>query len=170
MHLISSRLGRIWFFGVTAGLARLGRPGGAETRRRPCTVRAGDGYKVGRCEREVLIALVSVLNIMPLAIIRAVTCAYSKWLKVGCLIGWPKLSGCIRGTCSSSSICILRGRAVFFRGRAVFLRGKAVVQSSKISALFAACIGSPVLGISSTVGWRYLSVSYAIYPHSATQL
>ena len=30
----------------------------------------GDGYKVRRCEGEVLIALVSVLDIIPLAIIR----------------------------------------------------------------------------------------------------
>ena len=41
-------------------------------------VRAGDGYKVGRCEGEVLIALVSVLDIIPLAIIRAVAYTYSK--------------------------------------------------------------------------------------------
>ena len=42
----------------------------------------GDGYEVRRCEGEVLIALVLVLNIMPLAVIYAVTCAYSKWLKI----------------------------------------------------------------------------------------
>jgi len=47
-------------------------------RRRPYTVRAGDGYKVGRCGGEVLIALVSVLAIMSLAIIRVVAYAYSK--------------------------------------------------------------------------------------------
>ena len=70
-----------------AGLARLGRPGGAETRRRPCTVRAGDGCKVKYCEGEVSIALISVLNIMPLAVIHVVACIYSKWLKVRCFIG-----------------------------------------------------------------------------------
>ena len=69
-----------------ARLARLGRPRGVETRRRPCMVRAGDGCKVGCCEGEVLIALVLVLNIMPLAVIHAVTCVYSKWLRVRCLI------------------------------------------------------------------------------------
>ena len=41
---------------------------------------------------------------------------------------------------------------VFLRGRAVFFRGRAVVQSFKISALFTACIGLLVLGISFTVG------------------
>ena len=69
-----------------ARLARLGWPRGAETRRRPCTVRAGDGCKVGYCEGEVLIALVLVLNIMPLAVIYVVMCVYSKWLKVKCFI------------------------------------------------------------------------------------
>ena len=61
-----------------AGLARLGRPRGAEMRRRPCTVRAGDRHKVKCYKREVLIALVSVLNVMPLAIIYAVAYIYSK--------------------------------------------------------------------------------------------
>ena len=70
-----------------AGLARLGRPRGAETRRRPCTVRAGDGCEVRRCEGEVSIALVLVLDVMPLAVIYAVACAYGKWLKIRCLIG-----------------------------------------------------------------------------------
>jgi hypothetical protein len=65
---MSSRLGHIWFSGAMAGLARLGRPRGAETRRRPCTVRVGDGYEVRRCGGEVLIALVSVLAVAPLAI------------------------------------------------------------------------------------------------------
>ena len=41
---------------------------------------------------------------------------------------------------------------MFLRGKAVFFRGRVVVQSSKISALFTACIGLPVLGISSTIG------------------
>ena len=66
---------------------RLGRPGGAETRRRPCIVRAGDGCKVRYCEGEVLITLVSVLNIMPLAVIYIVAYIYSRWLKVRYLIG-----------------------------------------------------------------------------------
>jgi len=47
-------------------------------RRRPCTVRAEDGYKVRRYRGEVLIALVSVLAITSLAVIRMVICAYSK--------------------------------------------------------------------------------------------
>ena len=69
-----------------AGLARLSRPRGAEIRRRPCTVRVGDGCEVEYCKGEVLIALVLVLNIMPLAIIYAVVCVYSKWLRVRCFI------------------------------------------------------------------------------------
>ena len=73
-----SRLGRVWFSGATARLARLGRPGGAETRRRPCTVRAGDGCEVGRCKGEVLIALVLVLNVTPLAVIYVVAYVYGK--------------------------------------------------------------------------------------------
>ena len=69
-----------------AGLARLGRPGGAEMRRRPCTVRVGDGCEVRCYKGEVLIALVLVLIVMPLAVIYAVACVYSKWLKVRCFI------------------------------------------------------------------------------------
>ena len=69
-----------------ARLARLSRPRGAEMRRRPCTVRVGDGYEVECYKGEVLITLVSVLDIMPLAIIYAVAYIYSKWPKVGCLI------------------------------------------------------------------------------------
>ena len=49
-------------------------------------VRVGDRCEVGRCKGEVLIALVLVLDIMPLAIIYIVTCVYSKWLKIGCFI------------------------------------------------------------------------------------
>ena len=79
---MSSRLGRVWFSSATAGLARLSRPGGAEMRRWPCMVRAGDKCEVGCCEGEVLIALILVLNIMPLAIIYIVICVYGKWLKV----------------------------------------------------------------------------------------
>jgi hypothetical protein len=41
-------------------------------------VRVGDRCKVGRCGGEVLIALVSVLAIISLAIIRAVIYIYSK--------------------------------------------------------------------------------------------
>jgi len=78
VHLILFRLGRVWFSSAMARLARLSRPRGAETRRQPYTVRAGDGYKVRRCEGEVLITLVLVLDITPLAIIRVVTCAYGK--------------------------------------------------------------------------------------------
>ena len=80
------RLRHIWFFSTIARLARLGQPRGVEIRQWPCTVRAGNRCEVGRCEREVLIALVSVLDVMPLAIIYIVMCVYSKWLKVRCLI------------------------------------------------------------------------------------
>jgi hypothetical protein len=73
-----SRLGRVWFSGATARLVRLSRPRGAETRRRPYIVRAGDRYKVGRYRGKVLIALVSVLDITPLAVIYAVAYIYSK--------------------------------------------------------------------------------------------
>ena len=69
-----------------AGLARLYRPRGAEIRRQPCTVRAGDRYEVRCYKGEVLIALVSVLDIMPLAIIYIVICVYGKWLKIKCFI------------------------------------------------------------------------------------
>ena len=55
-------------------------------RRRPCIVRVGDKYKVRRCKGEVLIALVLVLDIMPLAVIYVVVYIYSRWLKVGYLI------------------------------------------------------------------------------------
>ena len=86
MYLISSRLGRVWFSSAIARLAQLSRPRGAETRRWPCIVRAGDGCKVRHCEGEVLITLVSVLDVMPLAVIYTVAYAYSKWLKVRCFI------------------------------------------------------------------------------------
>ena len=45
-------------------------------RRRPYTVHAGDRYKVKYYKGEVLIALVSVLDIMPLAVIHAVIYIY----------------------------------------------------------------------------------------------
>jgi len=73
-----SRLGRVWFSGATARLAQLSRPKGAKIRRRPYTVRVGDGYKVRRYRGKVLIALVLVLAIIPLAIIHAVAYTYSK--------------------------------------------------------------------------------------------
>ena len=72
------RLGYIWFFSAIARLARLSWPRGAEIRWRPCTVRVGDGYKVKYCKGEVLIALISVLDIMPLAVIHVVIYVYSK--------------------------------------------------------------------------------------------
>jgi hypothetical protein len=78
VHLILSRLGYIWFSGAIARLAQLGRPRGAEMRRQPCIVHAGDRYEVRRYKGEVSIALVLVLNITPLAVIYAVTYAYSK--------------------------------------------------------------------------------------------
>jgi len=78
VHLILSRLGRVWFSSATARLARLSWPRRAEIRRRPYTIRVGDGYKVRRYRGEVLIALVLVLAIMPLAIIRAVTYTYGR--------------------------------------------------------------------------------------------
>ena len=78
-----------------ARLARLSWPRGAEIRRRPYIIRAGDGYKVRHYKGKVSITLVLVLNIMPLAIIYTVACVYSKWLRVRCLINRPRLSGCI---------------------------------------------------------------------------
>jgi len=61
-----------------ARLTRLGWPRGAEIRRRPYTVRAGDGCEVRRYRGKVLIALVLVLAVIPLAIIRAVIYTYGK--------------------------------------------------------------------------------------------
>ena len=80
------RLRYIWFSSATARLARLGRPGGAEMRRRPCMVRVGDRCKVKCYKGEVSITLVSVLDIMPLVIIYIVIYIYSKWLRVRCFI------------------------------------------------------------------------------------
>ena len=42
----------------------------------------GDRYKIRHYKEEVLIALVLVLNIMPLAVIYVVIYIYSKWLRV----------------------------------------------------------------------------------------
>ena len=50
-------------------------------------VRIGDRYEVKYYKGEVLIALVLILDIIPLAIIYVVACVYSKWLKVRCFIG-----------------------------------------------------------------------------------
>ena len=61
-----------------ARLARFSRPKGVEIRRQPCIVHVGDGCKVKHCKGEILIALVLVLDIMPLAIIYIVACMYSK--------------------------------------------------------------------------------------------
>ena len=78
------RLRHIRFFNAIARLARLGRPRGVETRRQPCTVYMGDRCKVRHYKGEVLITLISVLDVMPLAIIYIVTYMYSKWLKIKC--------------------------------------------------------------------------------------
>ena len=81
-----SRLGHVWFSSATARLTQFGRPRGAEMRWWPCTVHVGDRCEVRYCKGEVLIALVSVLNIMPLAVIYIVIYVYGKWLRVKCLI------------------------------------------------------------------------------------
>ena len=47
-------------------------------RRQPYTVHVGDRCEVGHCKKEVLIALVLVLDIIPLAVIYAVAYTYSK--------------------------------------------------------------------------------------------
>ena len=86
MYLILFRLGHVWFFNTIARLAQLSRPRGVEMRRQPCTVCAGDRYEVKYYKGEVSIALVLVLNIMPLVVIYIVIYMYSKWLKVGCFI------------------------------------------------------------------------------------
>jgi hypothetical protein len=78
VHLMLSKLGRVWFSSIITRLAQLSWPRGAEMRRWPCTVCAGDRCKVRRYKGEVLIALVLVLDITPLAIIYAVACIYSK--------------------------------------------------------------------------------------------
>ena len=75
---MSSKLGHVWFSSTIARLARLGWPRGAEMRQQPYMVHAGDRYEVGCYKGEVLIALVSVLDITPLAIIYAVAYVYNK--------------------------------------------------------------------------------------------
>ena len=62
-----------------ARLTRLSQPKGAEIRQQPCTVHVGDKYKVKHYKEEVSIALVSVLDIMPLAIIYIIIYMYSYW-------------------------------------------------------------------------------------------
>ena len=69
VYLMSSRLGRIWFSNAIAGLAWLNWP---------YTVCVGDRCKVGRCSGEVLIALVSILAVIFLAVIYAVIYTYGK--------------------------------------------------------------------------------------------
>ena len=86
MYLILSKLGHVWFSNTITRLARLSQPKGVKIKQQPYIIRTGDGYKVKYYKREVLITLVSVLNIMPLAIIHAVMCVYNKWLKVKCFI------------------------------------------------------------------------------------
>ena len=81
-----SKLKYIWFSGAITRLARLSWPRGAEIRRQPCIVHVGNRYEVRCYKGEVLIALILVLDIMPLAIIYIVTCTYSKWLRVKCFI------------------------------------------------------------------------------------
>ena len=56
-------------------------------RQRPCIVCVGDRYKVRYYKEEVLIALVLVLDVMPLAVIYIVVYIYGKWLRVRCFIG-----------------------------------------------------------------------------------
>ena len=46
-------------------------------------VRVGDRYKVKYCKGEVLITLVSVLNVMPLAIIYIVVYVYGRASRTG---------------------------------------------------------------------------------------
>ena len=67
-------------------LVWLSRPRGAEIRWWPCTVHIGDKYKVRYYKEKISITLVSVLDIMPLAVIYIVAYIYSRWLRVKCLI------------------------------------------------------------------------------------
>jgi hypothetical protein len=78
VYLISSKLGHVWFSSATARLAQLSWPRGVEIRQWPCMVHAGDRYKIKCYKGEVLITLVSVLDVMPLAVIHAVIYTYSK--------------------------------------------------------------------------------------------
>jgi len=78
MHLMLSKLRYVWFSNAIARLTQFGWPKGVEIRWRPYMVRAGDGCKIRRFGGEVLIALVSVLAAMLLAIIYAVAYTYSR--------------------------------------------------------------------------------------------
>ena len=49
-------------------------------------VRAGDRCEVKYYKGEISITLISVLDVIPLAVIYMVIYIYSKWLKVKCLI------------------------------------------------------------------------------------
>jgi hypothetical protein len=72
------KLGHVLFSSAIARLVRLSWPKGAEMRRRPCIVHAGDKYKVKHYKREVSIALVLVLDIVPLAVICMVIYIYNR--------------------------------------------------------------------------------------------
>ena len=148
---MSSRLGHVWLSGIGAGRVRLGQLGGADMRRQPCMVHAGSGCEVGHCGGKVSIALISVWAEVALAVTCAVECAYGDWFRTGCLVGQPGLSRCAWVVCGTGVSC-------HFLTVCGFLGHGVMVQSSKISAWFAVCTGSPTSGTSSTVGWQYLSV------------
>jgi hypothetical protein len=78
VYLILFRLGHVWFFSIIIRLMWLSWPKGAEMRWWPCIVHMGDRCEVRRYKGEVSIALVLVLDVMPLAIIYIVACIYSK--------------------------------------------------------------------------------------------
>ena len=86
MYLILFKLGRVWFSNTITRLIQLYQPREVETRRQPYIIYIGDRCEVRHYKREVLIALVSVLDIIPLAIIYIVVYIYGKWLKVKCFI------------------------------------------------------------------------------------
>jgi hypothetical protein len=66
------RLGRVWFFSTIAKLIQFSQPRGVEMRWRPYIAHAGDRCEVRRYKGEVSITLISVLDIMPLAVIYVV--------------------------------------------------------------------------------------------------
>ena len=116
---------------------RLSQPKGVEIKWRFCIIYVGDRYEVRSYKGEVSIALVSILAITPLAVIYTIAYIYGKWLRVGCLIGWPRLSGCIWG--------------IYSFGGVYFLRGRAVIQFSRIFASFTAYISLLISSTSFTV-------------------
>jgi hypothetical protein len=73
-----SKLGRVWFFSTIARLTQLSWPREAKIRQWPYIVRTGDGCEVRCYKGEVSITLVLVLDVIPLAIIYVVICAYSR--------------------------------------------------------------------------------------------